>query len=245
MDLIVEYLLIVQKADTFCASAEAFTDLLNIDSSIEIEGGKARFVGDFECDYAITSGEIEAKHQRFFHVRFSALEANTQEQIDKFTALLKVVRSVMNKVGGQPATLWDDISFHYSKDAYKLIYRVENLMRKLIANFMLVTVGAEWLDESAPKEVKEAIGKSKRKEFLNVLHTIDFSHLANLLLRPYSNTSTEDLHERITNAQTVEDLTALKSCIPQSNWSRYFSVLVECDDGYLKKRWEELYDLRC
>ncbi len=244
MALVVEYLLIVRKADTFCASADAFTELLNIDSSIEIEGGKARF-GDFECDYAVTSGDIEAKHQRFFHVRFSTSECETQEQIDKFSALLKVVRSVMNKVGGQPETLWDDISFHYSKDVYKLIYRVENLMRKLIANFMLVTVGAEWIDESAPKEVKEAIGKSKRKEYLNVLHTVDFIQLADFLLRPYSNTSSEELQTRIKNAQTVEDLTALKACISQSNWSRYFSALVECDDGYLKKRWEELYELRC
>jgi hypothetical protein len=245
MALVVEYLLIVQKADTFCASADAFTDLLNIDSSIDIEGGKARFGDDFECDYAVTSGEIEAKQQRFFHVRFSAEECDTQERIDKFSALLKVVRSVMSKLGGQPETLWDDISFHYSKDAYKLIYRVENLMRKLIANFMLVTVGSAWIDESAPKEVKEAIGKSKRKEYLNILHTVDFIHLADFLLRPYSNTSVEEVYARIKEAQAVEELDSIRSCVPQSNWSRYFSALVECDDGFLKKRWENLYDLRC
>jgi len=245
MAMIVEYLLIVQKADTFCATAEAFTQLLNIDSSIEIEGGKTRYGDDFECDYGITSGEIEAKQQRFFHVRFSAQNCEKQEQIHKFSDLLTVVRSVMSKLGGQPETLWDDISFYYSKDAYELIYRVENLMRKLIANFMLVTVGVRWIDESAPKEVKEVIDRSKRKEYLNVLHSVDFIDLAKFLLRPYSNTSAEDVYERIRKAETVADLTALKALTPQSNWSRYFSALVECEDEYLKKRWEQLYDLRC
>lgn len=245
MPVVVEYLLIVKKADSFCDSAEAFTALLNVDSSIDIEGGTARFGNDFSCEYAVTSGDIAAKAQRYFHVRFAANDCDTEDKLEKFSALLKVVRSIMNKVGGQPETLWDDISFHYARNAYKLIYRVENLMRKLIANFMLVTVGAEWVDESTPKEVKEAIGKSKRKEYLNVLHQIDFIHLADFLLRPYSTATNEDVHKLLQDAQTVDHLNHIKTLVPQSNWSRYFSALVDCEDGFLKKRWEELYELRC
>jgi hypothetical protein len=245
MAVVVEYLMIVKKADSFCDTADAFTALLNVDSSIDIEGGTARSVNDFSCEYAVTSGDIAAKAQRYFHVRFAANECDTEEKLEKFSAFLKVVRSIMNKVGGQPETLWDDISFHYARSAYKLIYRVENLMRKLIANFMLVTVGAEWVDESTPNEVKEAIGKSKRKEYLNVLHQIDFIHLANFLLRPYSTATNEDVHKLLQDAQTVDHLNHIKTLVPQSNWSRYFSSLVDCDDGFLKKRWDELYELRC
>lgn len=245
MAVVVEYLLIVQKADTFCETAEAFTTLLGIDSSITIDGSTATHESGFKCEYAITSGEIKGKEQRYFHVRFSVPACSSQEQYDQFSAFLKVVRAVMNKMGGQPETLWDDISFHYSANAYRQIYRVENLMRKLIANFMLVTVGAGWINESAPSEIKDVISKSKRKEYLNVLHSIDFIHLADFLLRPYSTSTTQEMHERLQNAKTVDDLNEIRACIPQSNWTRYFSKLVDCDDGYLKKRWEALYDLRC
>jgi hypothetical protein len=151
----------------------------------------------------------------------------------------------MSKLGGSPETLWDDISFHYSRDSYTLIYRIENLMRKLIANFMLVTVGAEWIVKSAPREIKEAISKSKRKEYLNVLHTIDFIQLADFLLRPYSTCIDQDIIMRLRKAETAEELGELKSLVPQSNWSRYFSSLVECNDEYLQKRWNDLYKLRC
>ena len=89
MSLIVEYLLIVKKADTFCDSAEAFTALLDIDSSIYIDGGTAHFKDDFTCDYAITAGEIKDKSQRYFHVRFSAADCDTQERLDEFSAFLR------------------------------------------------------------------------------------------------------------------------------------------------------------
>ena len=203
MSVVVEYLLIVKKADTFCESAEAFTALLDIDSSIHIDGGTAHFKDDFTCDYAITAGEIKDKSQRYFHVRFSAADCDTQERLDEFAAFLKAVRSIMSKLGGEPETLWDDISFHYSTNAYRVIHRVENLMRKLIANFMLVTVGAKWIDKSAPMKVKEAISKSKRKGYLNILHRIDFIELADYLLHRYSTATNQDIADRSQRAETV------------------------------------------
>lgn len=245
MAIIVEYLLIVKKDDTFCESAGAFTGLLNLDSSIRIEGGKIYFQDELICEYAITSGEITSKSQRYYHVRFSANNCDTSETLDRFSAFLKVVRTIMNKMGGQPETLWDDISFHYSMKAYEIIHRVENLMRKLIANFMLVTVGKEWVDESTPREIQDAISKGKRKEYLNVLHQIDFIDLADLLLRPYSTVCNEEIHNRIRQAQDAGDLNEIRALLPQSNWTRYFSALVACDDQYLKKRWDALYELRC
>jgi hypothetical protein len=33
--------------------------------------------------------------------------------------------------------------------------------------------------------------------------------------------------------------------IPQSNWSRYFSAIVDCEDSLLRSKWNELYLLRC
>jgi hypothetical protein len=120
--------------------------------------------------------------------------------IERFSAFLKVIRGLIARTGGQTETLWDDTSFHYSRKAYVLIYRAENLMRRLIAHFMLITVGKEWVTETAPAEFREAVSKSKRKadsKFINVLHTVDFIHLAAFLLRPYSRKTTQELYNKI------------------------------------------------
>jgi uncharacterized protein YutE (UPF0331/DUF86 family) len=151
----------------------------------------------------------------------------------------------MDKTGGQAETLWDDISFQYSRLGYELIHRIENLMRKLIANFMLVNVGKGWANETSPDEVKAVFNNSKRKDVINVLHSVDFIHLKDFLLKPYSDKTPHELLEGMRKAATLEQFIAVQGSLPRSNWSRYFSALVDCDDDYLRKRWDELYDLRC
>ena len=51
----------------------------------------------------------------------------------------------------------------------------------------------------------------------------------------------------VENAQQIADLNLdeLKDFRTKSNWERYFSKVVACDDKYLDKRWTQLYDLRC
>lgn len=242
--VVVEYLVIVPNADNFCDSVEGFRKLLEVDSTISFHGNRLRHVSAFECDFAITSGEIEGKNQRYFHLRLTGNSVE-QHKLDRFTELLKSIRSVMNRMGGNPETLWDDISFHYSTQGYEAIHRIENLMRKLIANFMLVTVGKEWVRETSPQEVREVMQKSKRSDYLNVLHTIDFIHLADFLLNPYSTKTSAELIAFASKATTLEELEILKAQLPESNWKRYFAALVDCEDLYLRKRWEQLYELRC
>lgn len=244
MAVIVEYLLIIQKVDTFCDSVEAFNRLLQVDSSITIKQGHIEFNTEFTCDYQITTGEIVGKEQRFFHSRYS-IKTENENDIEKFSELLKSVRSSIGRLGNQPETLWDDVSFYYSKQAYPEIHRIENLMRKLIANFMLVSIGKEWISEASPMEFTQAMDKSKRKEYLNVLHNVDFIHLSEFLLRPYANGNIQELYTKLKKATTITDLEELKKFGPESNWTRYFSSLVDCDDGYLQKRWTDLYELRC
>jgi hypothetical protein len=109
---------------------------------------------------------------------------------------------------------------------------------------MLITVGAEWVDQASPAEIKAIISKAKRKD-LNALHNIDFKDLADFLLKPYSSVSGEELHKKIKEATSYDDVAQIKKMEPESNWSRYFSSLVNCNDSFLQKRWMELYDLRC
>lgn len=240
----VEYLIIVEKSNTFCDSEATFNKLLQVDSTLIVSKGVIKHKGVFSYNYTLKCGEIKGKEQRYFHMHFS-IESEEDSRLIEFLDFLKTVRTIVAKLGSNPETLWDDISFHYSKISYGIIHKVENLMRKLIANFMLITIGVKWVDEAAPEEIKNVINKSKRSNYINVLHAVDFIDLAGFVLKPYSNVTTSEILNSIKKAATLEDLDFLKKLLPESNWNRYFSSLVNCDDTFLKKRWSDLYELRC
>ncbi len=244
MPIVVEYALVLRNDGSFCDSDQALNRLLQVDSAVSLKPGKITYKNTLECNYAVTARDITEKNQRFFQCRFS-IEGECERDIEALTELLKSVRRSMEKAGGRPQTLWDDVSRYYARQAYEHINRIENLMRKLIANFMLVTVGIDWFSEASPKEFKEAVAKSKRKEDTPVLESVDFIHLADFLLKPYSNKDPNELFLRLKKAESVDEFKDLRQYVPESNWTRYFSGLVDCNDGYLKSRWGELYDLRC
>jgi hypothetical protein len=247
--MVVEYLVTLRRSDTFCDSVESFNRLLAVDSNLSVADGTIKFKAT-NYGYHVKGGEVAGKEQRYFHLRFSLPGASPDEAaIDGFADCLRAVKAVISQAGCQAEILWDDISSSYSRQAYPLIHDVENLMRKLIANFMLITVGREWVKEAVPSDVKTALDKSKRKptDSINVLHTLDFCHLGDFLFSKYSTRAPDDLYQQIKQARRPEDLdlASLKDCLPRSNWQRYFSALVSCEDGYLNSRWKELYELRC
>lgn len=125
-------------------------------------------------------------------------------------------------------------------------------MRRLIAQFMLKNLGAKWMEISAPKEVRDQLGKAKRgPDSSDPLHEVDFDTLVDYLLKPYASETTEEMHKHIRSLspKDIEEANAnigkLKAMVPQSNWSRYFSKIVECEDSLLRKKWTDLYLLRC
>jgi hypothetical protein len=167
------------------------------------------------------------------------------DYLERFLSLLKKVRGTVAQAGGETEILWNDLSAHYACQAYPLLHEIENLMRRLIANFMLVKVGREWVEETLPKAVEEAVKNSKRKESPNVLDTVDFIHLGEMLFAPYSKRTPQDLYDKLKDVETPEDAKALQEFVPKSNWERYLGGIVACEDLYLKSRWEKLYKLRC
>jgi hypothetical protein len=112
---------------------------------------------------------------------------------------------------------------------------------------MLTHVGKEWVTEASPLIVREAIDKSKRKQYLDALHQIDFMHLGDFLFKAYQTRDVSELYQKLDGAQNIGDLNLeeLKEFTARSNWERYFSSVVDCTDEYLDKRWKQLYDLRC
>jgi hypothetical protein len=250
MELTTEYLIIIEKDTTpafyhLCDSVDGFNKLLQTDPNIKVTPPLIRYKDDFSFPYEVTPGKVEGKEQRFFRIklRFSAEEGD----IEKYTALLKAIRSTIINSKGEVETLWDDVSTYYSTKAYPLINKIENRMRKLIAYFMLTNVGKEWLAEASPSVVKEAVNKSKRQEYVNVLHQVDFNHLGDFLFKTYQTRPVSELYKKIDDAKEVSelDLNDLKEFKERSNWERYFSRVVECTNEYLKNRWEDLYKLRC
>jgi len=250
MKLVTEYLIIIEKETSeafyaLCDNINEFNKLLQSDSDIKLDGSSLIYRHATNFDYEVKTNGIEGKDQRFFHVKITF--NGEEKDIEQYTSLLRSIRGVAHRAGGQPETLWDDVSLYYSYKAYPLIHKIENLMRKLITYFMLTNVGKEWVIETSPTVVMEAIDKSKRKQYLDVLHQIDFSHLGDFLFKAYQTTDVSKLYETLNNAQTLSDLDLedLKTFIAKSNWERYFSKVVACTDEYLDKRWKQLYDLRC
>lgn len=244
-NLRVEYLLTTKKSSKFCNSVKTFNNLLAANADIQVKPAKLRYKS-LEVEYNVYTSELVDKDLRFFHLRFVCVET---DRIDEFDELLKAVRTIAYKTEGQIKMLWDDIAFHYSVKSYPLINEVENLMRRLIIQFMITTVGIDWDKEALPKDLKDSVKRKKGVDssVTSILHETDFIQLADALFKPYFTKDIDLLYKQIDRIQDTSelDLAELQHFVPKSNWSRYFSPLVDCDDGFLSKRWNELYDLRC
>lgn len=250
MKLVTEYLVIVEKeaAEAFyalCGSVNDFNKLLQTDPDIVVRGKDICYKLNSTFKYEARTNIVKGKAQRFFQLRIEFEGDDTG--IDTYTALLRSIKGTVQRTGGRRETLWDDLSLYYSYKSYPLIHKAETLMRKLITYFMLTNVGTEWLTEASPNIIKEAIDKSKRKQYFDILHQLDFIHLGDLLFKVYQTRDVAKLYGVLGNANRLDDLKLeeLKAFVPTSNWEKYFSKFVDCTDEYLDKRWKQLYELRC
>lgn len=265
MNLVTEYLIIFDKESSgalyhLCDNVDSFNKLMESGHDISIKNNVITYKNSINMTYQVETNKIGDKHQRFFH--FKITFDGDEKEIDDYLMLLHSIRSIIYSSGGQPETLWDDVSLYYSQKAYPLIHKIENLMRKLITYFMLTNIGKEWVTETSPAivmeaidkgkrkqylETQEQIDKSKQKQYLDVLYQIDFINLGDFLFKPYQVKDTKELLSLISKAKSQSDLNLdkLKDFVEKSNWERYFSKIVNCTDEYLDKRWKELYKIRC
>lgn len=239
----VEYLSVINSNEEFCKTVESFNYLLQSYGSIKVVKDKIEYDG-VTFGYGVQLGEISGGGEVFFHLRFFC---SNKEWLEKYKLFLRSVRTLLARVSDRPTeVLWDDISSELSAASYPVIYEVENLMRKLITKFMLITIGVSWVKSVVPKEVSESV-KTKKAIAQNYLHDTDFIQLSNFLFRKYATGNSEALINKIAKAENIEAmvLSDLKEMVPLSNWERYFSPIVDCSSEYLKGRWDKLYDLRC
>ena len=114
---------------------------------------------------------------------------------------------------------------------------------------MLTTVGREWVVQTAPTSIiKEATDKSKSdNQYIDFLYQVDFIHLGDFLFKKYETQKVAELFEKLESLEDITDMTLeeIRGFVPQSNWDRYFSSIVDCDADFLNKKWKKLYELRC
>jgi len=240
----VEYLSIINTKGSFCNSVNSFNNLLQSYGDLKITDSHIEFE-NLIFDYEVLHGEINADDQKFFHIKITC---NSENNLHSFRKLLKSIRIILTKTGEKlPETLWDDVSSELANKAYPIVHDVENLMRKLITKFMLITIGLGWTKDAVPKEVSESLKTKKDVSNLNYLYEVDFIQLSNFLFKKYSTENAKDLIERLDVAKSTAelDLGKLKQLVPKSNWERYFSPIVDCKSEYLEARWGKLYELRC
>lgn len=239
-----EYQIVVDTKNGLCESVESFKSLLNINSKISLSESTIEF-DELYFAYNLELKKLHSQNQNIFHLEISIDNNNSY---DSYTKLLKLIREILNKVSLSINILWDDLSIKFSEEAYPLIHKTENLLRKLITKFMVTNVGLEWTNENLPKELKDGLKsvKKNRASHSNILHNSDFIQLADFLFKPYASKSFDFLLNELKNQKEKNINTKdLADYIPKSNWERYFTEIVKCDDLFFSKRWSKLYELRC
>lgn len=250
MEITIEYLIIFDQNTSrgffeLCDTVLFFNKYLESNADIKIDKRQICYKSQHSYKYEIQIGSVTGKSQRFFHLILSS--SDNEEILADFVELNRSIKTLIHDAGGQPETLWNDVSLFYSQLSYPYIHKIENTMRKLISYFMLTTVGKDWASEVLPVTLKDAVDKSRRKLYTDILHQFDFIHLGDFLFKDYQSRNVNELYEKINSIEDITDITMedLLSFIPRSNWDRYFSEIVDCDGEYLNKRWKLLYELRC
>ncbi|WP_336772656.1 hypothetical protein [Paenibacillus sp. MMO-58] len=246
----VEYLILMKQKDSFCDSSATFLKLLQVDSSIKIEEDSIIYQNNkvvTKAKFKLKTGEIATKKERYFHLEFIN---ETDENLDNFSNLNQQIKKTLKRITPDETkinTLWDDIGRQYAINAYPLINEIENLMRKLISQFMLINVGMDWSVQEIHDEIKEKIQRYEQHEqYVDDLYKTDFIHLSDVLFTKYRTLDLDEMHRILSKAKTNDDLDLinLKKFIPQSNWEKHFSSQINYDDRKLQEKWKLLYSLR-
>lgn len=238
----VEYLVTIELKNSFCKTKKSFLNFLQSDSDISLSGKKAKYKGnDFDID--VVEENTPSEKYKIFHLKL----ASSSDDLELFSAFLKVIRGLLNLASNNNIqTLWDDVSYSYSRKAYPIIHELENLMRKLITKFMLTNVGLGWSETAIPDELKKIRRDKKQQGSNNYLYDADFIQLSTFLFDSYRTQDLDGLIRKIKNHDgdsiPIDDV---KDFIPKSNWQRYFQKHVDCEESLLKSRWDKLYLIRC
>jgi hypothetical protein len=247
-----ELLVNIGGNNSFCNSEQAFIDLLNVDSQLTVSKSTISYrkeVGgndEITVKYSLFTDTLPAQNERFFLLE---LVLDKKDQIDSLAELGKKIKDIAECISlgsTKVNTLWDDVGRHYAQLAYPLINEIENLMRKLISQFMLINVGMNWSDKSIPPEPLKKISASKNESpLLNDLFKLDFIDLAGVLFSKKRDLDISELDRLLHKTKFDKaDQEKIREYLPRSNWEKHFSILLGVKGDDLSKQWGLLYSLR-
>lgn len=239
-----EYLITFDAKDGLCTSVEKFKSLLAAHASISFGKKDKLSYNNKDFSYQLAQGTL-TDGSLYYDLTLEVTDSADQET---YKDLLKEVRRICTKTSGRNIiVLHDGVGEEYCRQGYPTIYKTENLMRKLIAKFMAISIGYDWSDASTPKEVLDSVRTDGKKEKSNFLHEVDFIQLSNFLFKKYNKADSSRFLDSLKEKADDEFIRVgdLKSFSPFTNWEKYFAKKVNCDSEYLRSRWERLYDYRC
>ncbi|HED3855154.1 HEPN domain-containing protein [Enterobacter soli] len=241
-----EYLITFDSSDCVCADVSAFRSLLSTHKSISFGKGDKISHSGKQYKYQLAQGSL-TDDSIYYDLTIEA-EATSSEEINEFKKFLKDIRTICSKFSGRDIIiLHDGIGEEYCILGYPKIYKTENLMRKLIAKFMAISIGYNWSESNTPKEVLDSVRGEVKKEKTNFLHEVDFIQLSNFLFKKYTKSDAGRFFETIKGKDDSDTFTSkdLKHYVPFTNWEKYFAKKVQCESEYLRTKWEKLYEYRC
>ncbi|AXX89885.1 hypothetical protein CKA55_07945 [Arcobacter suis] len=243
MDFKYECLLLINKEKqsvlyNLCDDDKSFLKILEKEN-IKAKENKLLF-NEIEYRYTLKINLIEEKVERYFHFK---VICENEEKLENYIKFLKELRKIFNIHNFDLEILRNDLPLYYSKQAYVLINKLENHMRKFIKYFLITKVGINWIEETAPKEIEIAIKNKEVRDKEDKLKRLDFDELGAFLFTKYSKRNPTEL-QKLINEKKVIDLTILQEFVQESNWEKYFNENIKCENDYLKTRWEKLYIYR-
>lgn len=240
-----------------CNSNQTLNNFFMSNEKIKIKDEKIT-VDSYTASYHIESGEVEASKEKYFIIKIVSEKDKDEEDIKCLEVISKELRRAV-KVKGfgfKISVLWDDVSNYYRKLSYPLISNVENLMRKLITQFMIKKIGTDWVKKALPDEFKSHIEQKNNIKDTNVIENLlyeaDFIKLSSFLFNPYSELKdTKELFEKIkaiySKSNVDSQINDILKLEPKSNWERFFTqidILKNVSSEGLEKDWEKLYKIR-
>ncbi|MFJ7798598.1 hypothetical protein [Pseudomonas sp. NPDC096950] len=248
----VELLVLIPGAESFCMSKKALVEFLKVDALIEISGQKISYKRTLKskeivsAKFRIDTDLVKSKQERYFTL---TLEISEDANLDEFNELCDRLRSIIERiVPGKTTinTLWDDIGRAYAEKSYPLINEVENLMRRLIAKFMLINVGVNWSKDTINQDLVKKINSFGEDEpHTNDLFKLDFIHLKEVLFEKKRDISLDELDRILSKTVfSASDQELIRRYMPRSNWEKYFSTLIDEPEHSIDTKWELLYKLR-
>jgi len=239
----VQYLVGFESGVPYCKSQESYRNLLSTIDKLQIKNQAQLAYKDIIISFKIKSHVMNNSKMKYYSTTFSI---KNEEAIDQFSEFLSHHRRLITNVSTtEIENTWNDLSLYYSQKSYPIIFNLENLMRKLITTFMTLNVGEEWIKINVPSVVKDSMKKDIRKIRSNFLNETDFIKLSDFLFKKYNDNDIDEFYKLVNESEGSLLIEDLQEFVPKSNWERYFSEIVKCEDLYILKRWEKLYELRC